>query len=945
MFLIIFLLSSIHALTTNEKIALCELSKSITSLPWNCGNVSNICNSSSSLCQNNRITRLYFSNDMNGTLPTEISYLENLIQLSIYGNFWGRIPTEIGMLKNLYSIQITSTRLTGSIPNEINQLNKLQHLIITRSLISGTIPNSIKNLTQLQTLNLASNKLDGIIPNVKLNSLTNINLSYNQLSGSIPEILITQEIRSIDFSSNRLSGEIPSIISVLKKLETVKLSSNFLNGYIPQIGNIKLQILNLAYNQFSNISNISPYYYNTSANIYIDLTGNRYQESYIELIFSKSIHIDISPQDFNECDLEKYVCPENSYCFDGWFPPLSYTCKCLTGYNMIDGKCQDINECDNGEWYIYNSSNMGTPCKNQRNCINIIGSFNCCAEGYQRNSIGNECIDINECIESTNLCKSQGTCINTIGSYYCCEDGFKKNENDNGCIDINECLDPNLNKCMFADMCVNHIGNFSCCETNTFNPNTFLLDSQCTNCYGEFVRVIDSTKTNMIEILSDYNLIFDYMECFGSCNDGINLYTRSVLSSSCNDVSSKQKSCKYPCFNQTQMNSADSAISSLGTELQKDNFLSDVILKIFNVNLTMDVSKSTIIIFPIVSNEMMNLIETLSKSIVPNAPNLKFMLTNNNLTIESNDFETESLILPLSIVIGSLLVIVNGLIIYYYMKSKLWILPKDVAWSYELYEKSLNFTEWQYRGTSTTGYYYKNVDLESNEYKKILELIDLKEFDVVKVSMIYNKVLLENFIGNYKIQKERIKLYPEMFHKKGWDRQKIDHDKHNWVHNKFIKLCENYKWNDESTIIVPGLHGTDLPIAEKICETGFASLSSLDAGWYGKGIYFTTYTEYCIPYITSKRNPAIIVSWLLPGNTYPVCENNTDDTSLLGTPINSGYQSNYVVTNKKGKSISEDLDELLYNEIVIPQESQIVPAFIIEIGTNKLQSFALNWMK
>jgi hypothetical protein len=34
----------------------------------------------------------------------------------------------------------------------------------------------------------------------------------------------------------------------------------------------------------------------------------------------------------------------------------------------------------------------------------------------------------------------------------------------------------------------------------------------------------------------------------------------------------------------------------------------------------------------------------------------------------------------------------------------------------------------------------------------------------------------------------------------------------------------------------------------KICGTGFANLSSLDDGFYGKGIYFTTYALYALPY-------------------------------------------------------------------------------------------------
>jgi hypothetical protein len=48
--------------------------------------------------------------------------------------------------------------------------------------------------------------------------------------------------------------------------------------------------------------------------------------------------------------------------------------------------------------------------------------------------------------------------------------------------------------------------------------------------------------------------------------------------------------------------------------------------------------------------------------------------------------------------------------------------------------------------------------------------------------------------------------------------------------------------------ILPVIHGTALATAWKICATGFANLSCLDDGFFGKGIYFTTYALYALPY-------------------------------------------------------------------------------------------------
>jgi hypothetical protein len=49
-------------------------------------------------------------------------------------------------------------------------------------------------------------------------------------------------------------------------------------------------------------------------------------------------------------------------------------------------------------------------------------------------------------------------------------------------------------------------------------------------------------------------------------------------------------------------------------------------------------------------------------------------------------------------------------------------------------------------------------------------------------------------------------------------------------------------------------------------------LSALDVGFFGSGIYFSTSAKYIIPYFATKSNPAIIVSFLIPGNPFPVVE-------------------------------------------------------------------------
>lgn len=97
---------------------------------------------------------------------------------------------------------------------------------------------------------------------------------------------------------------------------------------------------------------------------------------------------------------------------------------------------------------------------------------------------------------------------------------------------------------------------------------------------------------------------------------------------------------------------------------------------------------------------------------------------------------------------------------------------------------------------------------------------------------------------------------------------------------------------------------------------------------------------YTTPYFENRREPALIISYIISGHSYPVTEEHTSKTdSLLGKALTSGYSSHYVVVKDNGRLPS--LEELaskkidLYDEIVIPQESQIMPVYVLRLDTEK----------
>ncbi|ROT63209.1 hypothetical protein C7M84_018916 [Penaeus vannamei] len=73
------------------------------------------------------------------------------------------------------------------------------------------------------------------------------------------------------------------------------------------------------------------------------------------------------------------------YCIGSDEDATTYACRCMDGYDVVDGECQDADECKGG------------PCKEKETCINTPGSYKCvCQSGYMRNHDG-LCANVNEC--------------------------------------------------------------------------------------------------------------------------------------------------------------------------------------------------------------------------------------------------------------------------------------------------------------------------------------------------------------------------------------------------------------------------------------------------------------------------------------------------------------------------------------------------------------------
>ncbi|XP_058501564.1 fibulin-7-like [Solea solea] len=94
----------------------------------------------------------------------------------------------------------------------------------------------------------------------------------------------------------------------------------------------------------------------------------------------------------------------------------STRCTCDVGFT-ISGRdnniCTDINECR-----LFPLGQPGRLCVHQ--CVNSPGSFHCfCPDGYDLDTDGRSCTDIDECETRMHNCTADQVCVNTYGGFQC----------------------------------------------------------------------------------------------------------------------------------------------------------------------------------------------------------------------------------------------------------------------------------------------------------------------------------------------------------------------------------------------------------------------------------------------------------------------------------------------------------------------------------------------
>lgn len=118
-----------------------------------------------------------------------------------------------------------------------------------------------------------------------------------------------------------------------------------------------------------------------------------------------------------------------------------------------------------------------------------------------------------------------------------------------------------------------------------------------------------------------------------------------------------------------------------------------------------------------------------------------------------------------------------------------------------------------------------------------------------------------------------------------------------------------------------GFHGSSDYSIDAIAKDGFkhpddlgthtnsGQVALLDSGYFGKGIYFSMYSDYALYYSAERGSNRILLCKLLTGKVFQ-CKNRMD-----GEGLKKGFDSHY---SPKG------------NEIILFKDNQVLPRYIIE---------------
>lgn len=162
------------------------------------------------------------------------------------------------------------------------------------------------------------------------------------------------------------------------------------------------------------------------------------------------------------------------------------------------------------------------------------------------------------------------------------------------------------------------------------------------------------------------------------------------------------------------------------------------------------------------------------------------------------------------------------------------------------------------------------------------------------------------------------------------------------VLKRLDKLYRQVEHNRKAKI-VRMWHGCRQNILPTLLSDGFAALGTLDDGWYGKGIYFTSSAEYATHYCNNIGG-CLIMCYVLLLNPFPVISAdappNVSPTTFrfYGKGNYKNYQCHYIPVSPVVNQYDmldcrppPSMTDAVYDELAVFQESTILPQIVVHL--------------
>ncbi|MGL4994107.1 MAG: leucine-rich repeat domain-containing protein [Bacteroidales bacterium] len=165
---------------------------------------------------------------VSGAMPSGISALSNLEELTLYMPNISSLPSDMGELTKLKKLSLSANKVS-QFPGNISNWKSLEEITISKVRSSFTIPTEFKELVNLKVLGLGSLGIS-FNPNEMLTNMSKLEkilLNYNKLNGSINWLAgkPNLEMLQIDQNEGVLEGEIPSEIYSYSNLSHFVITS------------------------------------------------------------------------------------------------------------------------------------------------------------------------------------------------------------------------------------------------------------------------------------------------------------------------------------------------------------------------------------------------------------------------------------------------------------------------------------------------------------------------------------------------------------------------------------------------------------------------------------------------------------------------------------------------------------------------------------------------